>query len=278
MAEIEFIPVGRAKDLTNLSFGRWKVLGRAPAVNKSSRQSYWWCQCSCNNNTIQIVRADQLTRGISTSCGCYAKEKASETGRKNYHYLQENSVNNKQDLVGQVFSFLEVLEDTGQRQKAGNGTSVIWKCKCLLCGNIAEVAAGHLKSGHTTSCGCRKRSIGEQTIYDILKQAKLPFEEQYIDNQYQFKDTGYNPKFDFFVNKQYYIEYDGQQHFDCQHHGWNNENEFLKIQQRDKEKNLYCLQNNIPLIRIPYTHLKNICLNDLRLETSEFIYKGENNE
>ena len=278
MAEIEFIPVGRAKNLTNLSFGRWKVLGRAPAVNKSSRQSYWWCQCSCNNNTIQIVRADQLTRGISTSCGCYAKEKASETGRKNYHYLQENPVNNKQDLVGQVFSFLEVLEDTGRRQKAGNGTSVIWKCKCLLCGNITEVTAGHLKSGHTTSCGCRKRSIGEQTIYDILKQAKLPFEEQYIDNQYQFKDTGYNPKFDFFVNKQYYIEYDGQQHFYCQYHGWNNENEFLKIQQRDKEKNLYCLQNNIPLIRIPYTHLKNICLNDLRLETSEFIYKGENNE
>ena len=278
VAEIQFIPVGRAKDLTNMVFGRWKVLGRAQSPNGSNKQSYWWCQCSCSNQTIQIVRADQLTRGISSSCGCYAKEKAFETGKKNYHFLQENPANNKEDLTDQVFSFLKVLEDTNKRQKAGSGTSVIWKCKCLLCNNITEVSAGHLKSEHTTSCGCRKRSIGEQTIYNLLVSANIPFEEQYLDKQYQFKDTGYYPKFDFFVNKQYYIEYDGEQHFDCKHHGWNNETEFLKTQQRDDEKNIYCLKSGIPLIRIPYTHLSNICLNDLLLETSEFIYKGENNE
>ena len=30
-------------------------------------------------------------------------------------------------------------------------------------------------------------------------------------------------------------------------------------------------ENNIPLIRIPYTHLQDLCLEDLQLETSKFI-------
>lgn len=181
-------------------------------------------------------------------------------------------------MVGQIFSFLEVVEDTGKRQKVGNGTSIIWRCKCLLCGNYTEVAAGHLASGHTTSCGCRKRSIGEQKIYDLLKEHNIPFEEQYIDNNYTFFDSGYYPKFDFYINNLYYIEYDGIQHFNCEHHGWNNKATLVKTQQRDKEKNLYCLTNRIPLIRIPYTHLDKLSIDDLLLETSKFIYKGENNE
>ena len=32
-----------------------------------------------------------------------------------------------------------------------------------------------------------------------------------------------------------------------------------------------CKENNIPLIRIPYTHLNKLCLEDLLLETSNFI-------
>lgn len=39
----------------------------------------------------------------------------------------------------------------------------------------------------------------------------------------------------------------------------------------DKIKNEYCKNKNIPLIRIPYTHFEKICLEDLLLETSNFI-------
>ena len=35
-------------------------------------------------------------------------------------------------------------------------------------------------------------------------------------------------------------------------------------------KNKYCFDYNIPIIRIPYWHLDNICLNDLLLETTTF--------
>jgi hypothetical protein len=35
-------------------------------------------------------------------------------------------------------------------------------------------------------------------------------------------------------------------------------------------KNQWCKENNIPLIRIPYTHLKDLSIEDLILETSKF--------
>lgn len=38
-------------------------------------------------------------------------------------------------------------------------------------------------------------------------------------------------------------------------------------------KNNYCLINDIPLIRIPYYHLKDLTINDSLLSTSNFIYK-----
>lgn len=41
--------------------------------------------------------------------------------------------------------------------------------------------------------------------------------------------------------------------------------------EKDNYKNDWCKNNNIPLIRIPYTHLKDLCIEDLLLETSTFI-------
>ena len=54
---------------------------------------------------------------------------------------------------------------------------------------------------------------------------------------------------------------------------WNNKENFLKTQERDALKNQWCKDNNIPLIRIPYTHLNNLKIEDLLLETSEYIVK-----
>ena len=48
----------------------------------------------------------------------------------------------------------------------------------------------------------------------------------------------------------------------------------MKIKYKhDLIKSKWCKENNIPLIRIPYTHFDNLCLNDLLLETSNFIEK-----
>jgi hypothetical protein len=44
-------------------------------------------------------------------------------------------------------------------------------------------------------------------------------------------------------------------------------------QKHDAIKTQWCKDNNIPLIRIPYTEYNKLCLEDLLLETSKFIIK-----
>ena len=80
-------------------------------------------------------------------------------------------------------------------------------------------------------------------------------------------------KFDFYVNNAYLIEYDGEQHFIPSSFGGSlSGKERLKIQKEyDNIKNKWCKDNNIPLIRIPYTHYNDLKLEDLLLETSQFI-------
>src|ERR1700719_1529837 len=54
-------------------------------------------------------------------------------------------------LLGKQFGQLKIIEDLG-RDPRGNS---LWRASCS-CGNTTVVAVGHLNSGHTTSCGCRK--------------------------------------------------------------------------------------------------------------------------
>lgn len=52
------------------------------------------------------------------------------------------------DLTGKKFGMLTVVGRAPNRKGR-----TMWKCKCD-CGNIVDVEASNLKSGHTTSCGC----------------------------------------------------------------------------------------------------------------------------
>lgn len=57
-------------NLVGRKFGRWVVLRfshRSP-----SRKSFWLCLCSCGGQ--KAVSGDVLTRGVSSSCGCYNQE------------------------------------------------------------------------------------------------------------------------------------------------------------------------------------------------------------
>jgi very-short-patch-repair endonuclease len=59
--------------------------------------------------------------------------------------------------------------------------------------------------------------------------------------------------FDFYlptINK--IIEYDGEHHF-VPVKGWGGEKKYNKIKENDEIKNEYCDDNNIELLRIPYT-------------------------
>jgi hypothetical protein len=107
-----------------------------------------------------------------------------------------------------------------------------------------------------------------------LKQNNLSFIKEKTFNTCIFPNTNYFAKFDFYIDNKYLIEYDGEQHFYPMSFGSQKETgteKLLKTQERDKFKNQWCKDNNIPLIRIPYTHYNNLCIEDLKLETSKFI-------
>ncbi len=79
----------------------------------------------------------------------------------------------------------------------------------------------------------------------------------------------------FFVDNKYFIEYDGETHYDINLHGWHTKEAVQKQQKRDKIKNNYCKEHHIPLIRIPYIHYNDLKIEDLLLETSTFIIEGD---
>jgi hypothetical protein len=59
------------------------------------------------------------------------------------------------DMVGLTFARLEVVSRIGTT----NDGQAIWKCRCV-CGAIVPVTGGHLRTGHTRSCGCLHQDQG----------------------------------------------------------------------------------------------------------------------
>lgn len=60
-------------DILNLKFNRWTVIAFS---HKSGKKQFFSCLCECG--TEGVVRKDQLTRGISKSCGCWKREVSKE--------------------------------------------------------------------------------------------------------------------------------------------------------------------------------------------------------
>lgn len=61
-------------DLTGKIFKRWTVIRYSHADKRKT--VYWLCKCACG--VERPVRAGQLTRGISKSCGCWKIDVARE--------------------------------------------------------------------------------------------------------------------------------------------------------------------------------------------------------
>lgn len=218
--------------LEGQQFGKLKVIGFAYIKNKNS---YWKCQCECGKEII--VLGASLTSGNTQSCGCLKKGSRIK------------------DLTGFSFGRLKVLAlEKIEDERA------FWKCQCQ-CGEIVTVNSHYLVSGDTKSCGCLKSSYGEELIADILKENNIPFSTQYWFTD--CRDKAPFP-FDFAIfnennNLSRLIEYDGEQHFKPIPH-WGGEEGLKERQQHDQIKNDYCKAHNIPLVRIPYTELKNLSI------------------
>ena len=242
-------------DLTGQRFGRLLVLKE---VEKNSLgKIQWLCKCDCGNTTITTTQC--LRAGETKSCGCLQKEQITQLGKSQ-----------AKNLTGQKFGKLTALYPTNERKHK----CVVWHCKCD-CGNECDVIGSLLVNHNTSSCGCLGKSKGEYLISQLLQQYNIKFEEQKSFSSCYFIDKNHLLKFDFWVNNSYLIEFDGEQH-QKPTSGWNNITNFQQGVLRDDAKNNWCKKNNIPLIRIPYSQLNSLTIEDLMLETTTFqINKGE---
>lgn len=274
--------MGKFIDETGNKYGRLTVLKKSEK-RTSSGSVKWICQCECGN--LVEVAGDVLRRGLTVSCGCFQKQKvvkdeighkygkltvlrrAPSRGHRAYWVCQcecgnivEISGNNLRqgqqgcgcgqikNRIGNKYGKLTVI-----KQKPNN----MWECQCD-CGNIVTVFGKYLDNSHVQSCGCIK-SAGETKIKLILNELNIYFETQKSFETCRFEDTKALARFDFYLPKyNCLIEYDGEQHFLSKQSGWSNDTQLAYTKSHDNFKNQWCYQNNIRLIRIPYTDFDQI--------------------
>lgn len=215
------------KDIIGRRNGKLVVTNRAGKIG-----SVQLLECLCDCGRTAIVRYPNFISGISTSCGCVKKELTSKRFLK--------------DLTGQTFGDLYVE----RRFSEIGGKKVLWLCKCT-CGSYCVCAGSNLKSGNSTSCGCKRASINEQIIIKELRQERILFEKEA-----KFPDlkatTGRPLRFDFKIFTKtgfFLLEYQGVQHFqeDKQTPIGRTQRDYT-----DQMKVDYCKRKNIELTFITY--------------------------
>lgn len=234
-------------DLTGQKFGRLTVLKRDPPLR-------WVCQCDCG--TIKSINGAYLRDGRIQSCGCLRKDLAKQRKRG-----KNKTTGPRNNLVGQRFGKLTAISLVG---KLASDSHYAYLCECD-CGRTSIVLSHALTSSRTQSCGmCSHKSLGEEKIQRLLEENHIFYEQQKKFPTCRFPDTNRYARFDFWVDNRYLIEFDGMQHFKAGS-GWNTEEQVKYTQRHDEYKNQWCLENNIPLLRIPYTMMKNLSFDDIWL-------------
>lgn len=281
-------------DLTNQRFGSLQVIKRAPNQGK---ETCWECQCDCG--AIKIIGARHLRSGTSKSCGECSLNKFIGTQHNNWLVLEKTNeirkgtysrlfkckcVNcghisyktkgelrshveqgsqicrhcNQDSLTGKEFGLLYVHS---QAVELTTPQTTYWNCKCI-CGEWLVLSYGELVSHHISSCkNCQRKSRGEYKVEQLLSLASIKYETQKTFSTCRYEDSQCLARFDFYLPEyNIIIEYDGEQHFRYSGSGWYTEEYWNKRKQKDEYKTKWCQENNIPLIRIPYTEYENLSI------------------
>lgn len=244
--------MGKCIDLSNKKFEKLLVIEKTD--KRKGTSIIWKCLCDCGKETF--ASSSELNSGHKRSCGCLHTKQISMIGE-----------NKGYNLIGQKFNKLTVINKTELRKDG----RIVWSCICD-CGNTTLATSSDLKQNRKKHCEkcLSNNSLGEEKIIQLLQDNNIIFErEKTFEN---LINNGKKLRFDFFINNQYLIEFDGKQHF-IKDSGFGRELE--NIQLRDNIKNQYCIENKIPLIRIPYYYLSKLKIEDLLLESSDFILKED---
>lgn len=125
----------------------------------------------------------------------------------------------------------------------GSGLSVWWLCE------KGHTYKSKIYNRIIRGCPYCAASSSEKLIHNILNNNDISFE---IEKRL-FEEIKRNPYDIFLNNENLFIELDGKQHFE-EIEFFERRFSFKKRIETDNKKNKYAFENNIPLLRIPYTY------------------------
>ena len=130
--------MSKTLDLTGQIFGKLNVVSFYGKVNGVRK---FLCICECGKETV--VSGTKLVSGHTKSCGCYQRERASESNTKDYFGTK----------IGR-WTLVKKIDD-GYR-------SARYLCRCE-CGTEKVLQYQTLSSGKSKSCGCYRSEIAKIT-------------------------------------------------------------------------------------------------------------------
>ena len=206
------------------------------------------------NDNIEIL-GKYVNNNTKIKCKCKIDEYEWETIPKNLLKGQgcpkcaRNAKKTTEEFKREMKKINENIEILGEY--INDSTKI--KVRCKIDGYEWEVKPNDLLKG----IGCPKcnESKGEKRVAKYLDNKNIEYERQYkFDNCKSKKEL----PFDFYIpSLNIAIEYDGEYHYMIINRGKSDTyerafNRFVGTKVRDTIKTIYCKENNIKLIRIPY--------------------------
>lgn len=239
------------EDITGQTFDRITVLELTDKKNNDNRW-LWKCQCNCKDKPIIYRSMHFLKSSPIRSCGCRQRE-----------FVIAKNKANAYNIAGERKGTLTAIKRL-KNKTSSNGA--VWQIKCD-CGNIFPLSIGEWNrdkygDGHRArlTCPlCSTKSKGQLLLRNIFKENNVFIQEEWTDNnKCRNPKTNAPLRFDFYLpDYNCCIEYDGEQHFFSKG-GYFSEEFVNEVKKRDSIKNEYCRNNNIKLIRIPYTNFMKV--------------------
>lgn len=229
-------------DISGQQFGMWNVLSYA------GNQMYY-CECSCSNHTVALVRKAELLNGMSTSCGCNKGAKARQTLLDRYNEVGPNKVSNPRtaEQIEAVQSreslekFIKLENDKLKDQADRQGT----KFKNISTVKLSELLGigvqrlDVLIHQYNLEDMVTMNDQQQQAEKDLISWIKSEFNS--IDIQLQDRSVLDGKEIDIYIPQKHLgIEYNGNY--------WHSD--LLKSKTYHQEKTLLALQKGIRLIHI----------------------------
>lgn len=235
------LPPSYIKETIEHKYPHIKVISKYSGMNEPLT-----CYCTKHNNTF--TREAKYIFYKAQGCKYCSSEKLSNSSR-----LPDDVIINRIREANpevEVVSLDKYLED--------NRPITV---RCIKCGYIWDVPYHSMIVNHTQCPNCSSRTIskGEQRLIDILKDNNYNYSTQYkIDEcRYKYPLPFDNALLDENNNLLCLFEYQGEQHYKPIKY-FGGKNKFEETQLRDKIKQEYCKNNNIPLLIIPYWDYDNM--------------------